>query len=273
MPANSPTISDLFVYPIKSCAGVRVKEVAIVPTGFEFDRNWMVVDADGNFVTQREYPTLALVRPELNGGMTLLAPDMEPLPVAINGGGEPVTITLFGEKHGAMSTTAAADAWFSKYLGGTFRLVKCDPSTFRKGGVQYPERDAAPTSFVDNYGILVISQASHAALNQKLPQAVPMNRFRPNLVVTGIDEHDEDYFTNARCGDVALRFVNPCFRCSLTSIDQQSATPGLDVLPTLSTYRYDEAVKGVKFGAYAAISGGVGSALHVDSDLDVDWSF
>jgi len=80
-----------------------------------------------------------------------------------------------------------------------------------------------------------------------------MNRFRPNIVVTGIEEHDEDYFTHARCGEVALRFVNPCFRCSLTSIDQQSATPGLDVLPVLSTYRYDEAAKGVKFGAYARL--------------------
>ncbi len=268
-----PTISDLFVYPIKSCSGVRMKEVAIVPTGFEFDRNWMVVDADGAFVTQREHPTLALVKPQLNGGIVLSAPGMEPLHLSANGGGEPLTITLFGEKHGAVATTADADAWFSKYLGGSFRLVKCDPAAQRLGGVQYPERDAAPTSFVDNYGVLVISQASHAALNQKLPQAVPMNRFRPNIVVTGVDEHEEDYFINARCGDVALRFVNPCFRCSLTSIDQQSATPGQDVLPTLSTYRYDEAAKGVKFGAYAAISGGVGSQLRVDSDLDVDWSF
>lgn len=268
-----PTISDLFVYPVKSCAGLRLKEVAIVPTGFAFDRNWMVVDADGNFVTQREHPKLALVKPQLNGGITLTAPDMEPLRVSANGGGEPVAITLFGEAHGAMSTTAEADAWFSRFLGGRFRLVKCDPAKLRKGGVQYPERDDAPTSFVDNYGVLVISQASHVALNQKLPQAVPMNRFRPNIVVAGVDEHEEDYFTNARCGDVGLRFINPCYRCSLTSIDQQSATPGLDVLPTLSTYRYDEAVKGVKFGAYAAISSGVGSALRVDSDLDVDWSF
>ncbi|HEX3506395.1 MAG TPA: MOSC N-terminal beta barrel domain-containing protein [Xanthobacteraceae bacterium] len=268
-----PTISDLFVYPVKSCSGIRMKEVSIVPTGFAFDRNWMVVDADGNFVTQREHPTLALVKPELNGGITLTAPDMEPLHVSANGGGEPVAVALFGETLSAASTTAEADAWFSKYLGGAFRLVKCDPAKLRKGGVQYPQRDDAPTSFVDNYGVLVISQASHAALNQKLPQAVPMNRFRPNIVVAGIDEHEEDYFTNARSGDVALRFINPCYRCSLTSIDQQSATPGLDVLPTLSTYRYDEAVKGVKFGAYAAISGGVGSELRVDSNLDVDWSF
>jgi uncharacterized protein YcbX len=268
-----PTISDLFVYPVKSCAGVRMKEVAIVPTGFAFDRNWMVVDGDGSFVTQREYPTLALVKPALNGGITLTAPEMEPLHVSADSVGEAVTIILFGEKCGAMATTPEADVWFSKYLGGKFRLVKCDPAILRKGGVQYPQRDDAPTSFVDNYGVLVISQASHASLNEKLPQAVPMNRFRPNIIVAGIGEHEEDYFTNARSGNVALRFVNPCYRCSLTSIDQQSATPGLDVLPTLSTYRYDEAVKGVKFGAYAAISGGVGSQLRVDSDLDVEWSF
>src|SRR5580698_5471014 len=92
---------------------------------------------------------------------------------------------------------------------------------------QKPMHGSAPTSFVDNYGILVISQASHTALNQKLAEAVPMNRFRPNIVVSGIDQHEEDYFTQARCGEVSLRFVNPCYRCSMTSIHQKSGTPGL----------------------------------------------
>jgi uncharacterized protein YcbX len=269
-----PKIAELFVYPVKSCAGVHMDEVSIVPTGFEFDRNWMVVDDTGTFVTQREHPKLALVKPEFaNGGIILSAPGMTPLHVSANGVGGAIAISLFGETHEALSANAEADSWFSTYLGGPFRLAKCDARALRKGGVQYPERDAAPTSFVDNYGILVISEASHAALNQKLPQAVPMNRFRPNIVVTGVDEHDEDYFTNARCGEVALRFVNPCFRCSLTSIDQASGTQGLEVLPVLTTYRYDDAAKGVKFGAYAAVSAGVGSHLHVDSDLDVDWNF
>jgi uncharacterized protein len=269
-----PKIASLFVYPIKSCAAVRMKEVAIVPTGFAFDRNWMVVDAQGAFVTQREHPKLALVKPEFaNGGMILSAPGMNPLHLSANGGGASITITLFGESHEALDSDVAADAWFSEYLGAPFRLAKCDPRTLRKGGVQYPERDAAPTSFVDNYGILVISEASHVALNQKLPEAVPINRFRPNIVVSGVDEHDEDYFTNARCGEVALRFVNPCFRCSLTSIDQAIGAPGLEVLPVLTTYRYDDAAKGVKFGAYAAISGGVGAQLRADADLEVDWNF
>lgn len=269
-----PKIAELFVYPVKSCAGVCMDEVAIVPTGFEFDRNWMVIDDGATFVTQREHPKLALVKPQFaNGGLILNAPGIEPLHLSANGSGEPLSISLFGETHQALSTNAAADAWFSKYLGGLFRLVKCDPAALRKGGVQYPERDAAPTSFVDNYGILVISEASRNALNNKLSEAVPMNRFRPNLVVSGTDEHDEDYFTNARCGDVALRFVNPCYRCSMTSIDQTIGAPGLEVLPVLTTYRYDDAVKGVKFGNYAAVSGGVGSRLRVNSDLEVDWNF
>ena len=269
-----PKIAELFVYPVKSCAGVRMDEVSIVPTGFEFDRNWMVIDGSGTFVTQREHSKLALVKPEFaNGGLILSAPGMEPLHIYADGNGGPTKISLFGETHEALSTNAEADTWFSTYLGGAFKLAKCDPRTLRKGGVQYPERDAAPTSFVDNYGVLVISEASHAALNQRLSEAVPMNRFRPNIVVSGVDEHDEDYFTNARCGDVALRFVNPCYRCSMTSIDQKIGAPGLEVLPVLSTYRYDDAVKGVKFGNYAAVSGGVGARLQVDSDLDVEWNF
>jgi uncharacterized protein len=269
-----PKIAELIVYPVKSCAGVSVDEVAVVSTGFEFDRNWMVVDDSGTFVTQREYPKLALVKPQFgNGGLILNAPDMEPLHVPANGGSESLAISLFGEALPALSTNATADAWFSKYLGGQFRLAKCDPATLRKGGVQYPERDEAPTSFVDNYGVLVVSEASHAALNQKLSEAVPMNRFRPNIIVSGVEEHEEDYFTNARCGEVALRFINPCYRCSMTSIDQKLGAPGLEVLPALTTYRYDDAVKGVKFGNYAAVSGGVGERLHVNSDLDVDWNF
>ena len=269
-----PKISDLFVYPVKSCAAVRMEQVVIVPTGFEHDRNWMVVDADGAFVTQRERPSLALVTPQVgDDGIVLQAPGMEPLDLPAEAAGAPITVTLFGETQPAIAASAAADDWFSRYLGGRFRLVRCDPHVLRPGGVQYPARDAAPTSFVDNYGVLVISQASYAALNRKLPHAVPMNRFRPNIVVTGVEDHEEDYITLARCGDVALRFVNPCFRCSLTAIDQQNGMPGLDPLPVLSTYRYDEAAKGVKFGAYAAISGGVGDRLLVGAELDVDWSF
>jgi uncharacterized protein len=269
-----PRISELFVYPVKSCAAIGMSEVSIVPTGFEYDRNWMIVDGDGAFVTQREQPSLALVAPQIGeSGLRLQAPGMAPLDLPADDGGGPVMVTLFGESHRAIATNAAADAWVSRYLDGPFRLVRCDPRTLRLGGVQYPERDAAPTSFVDNYGVLVISQASHTALNRKLPEAVPMNRFRPNIVLSGVEDHDEDYITHARCGEVALRFINPCFRCNLTSIDQQIGRPGFDPLPVLATYRYDEAAKGVKFGAYAAISQGIGGRLHVGCDIEVDWSF
>ena len=154
-------------------------------------------------------------------------PGMTPLHVSANGVGGPIAISLFGETHEALSRQCRrpmhGSATISADRSGSPNAIR---PRLRKGGVQYPERDAAPTSFVDNYGILVISEASHAALNQKLPQAVPMNRFRPNIVVSGVDEHEEDYFTNVRCGEVALRFINPCFRCSLTSIDQKSGDAG-----------------------------------------------
>ena len=228
----------------------------------------------GTFVTQREHPKLALVKPEFaNGGLILNAPGMEPLHVSANGAGGRSPLRCSAKITRRCRQIRPPMRGSANISAGRSGSPNATPKTLRKGGVQYPERDAAPTSFVDNYGVLVISEASHAALNQKLPQAVPMNRFRPNIVVSGVDEHEEDYFTNARCGDVALRFVNPCYRCSMTSIDQKIGAPGLDVLPVLSTYRYDDAVKGVKFGAYAAVNGGVGAQLRVDSDLDVDWNF
>jgi len=120
-----PKIAELFVYPVKSCAGVHMDEVSIVPTGFKFDRNWMVVDDTGTFVTQREHPKLALVKPEFaNGGIILSAPGMTPLHVSANGPGGPIAISLFGETHEALSANAEADTWFSTYLGGPFRLAK-----------------------------------------------------------------------------------------------------------------------------------------------------
>lgn len=269
-----PKIADLFVYPVKSCSAVRLEEASLTATGFEYDRNWMVVDERGVFFTQRENPKLALVTPSIEGDHLVLdAPGMSPIHVPLQTSGEEAEVTIFDESYPAHSTTAEADAWFSGYLGGVFRLVRHKPEATRLGGVQYPERDPSPTRFVDNYGILVISQASHEALNKRLPSPIPLDRFRPNIVMSGVDEHEEDYFKVARHGDVALRFVNPCFRCNMTSIDQQAGQASFDPLPTLATYRYDEASKGVKFGAYAAVGGGIGRSLRRGDEFEIEWSF
>jgi uncharacterized protein YcbX len=269
-----PKICDLFIYPVKSCAALRMEEALLAPTGFEYDRNWMVVDERGDFLTQRENPRLALVRPSLEGDVLVLeAPGMSRLRVPYETSGEEIEATIFGESYPAYSTGVEANAWFSSYLEGDFKLVRHKAEATRLGGVQYPERDPSPTRFVDNYGILVISQASHEALNRRLPSPIPLNRFRPNVVVSGVGEYEEDYFTTARRGDAALRFVNPCFRCNMTSLDQETGKVSFDPLPILATYRFDEASKGVKFGAYAAVAGGIGQSLRRGDELEIEWSF
>jgi uncharacterized protein YcbX len=268
-----PTIAEIFVYPVKSCAAVSLDEVQLVPTGFEYDRNWMIVDKNGHFVTQREHPELALVRPSVeNGALTLEAPSMPMITVPVDKS-DRTEVTIFGECFPAYSCAPEANRWFSGYLKGDFKLVRDDPDVSRPGGVQYPTRDSSPTRFVDNYGVLVISQASHEALNERLPAPIPLNRFRPNLVLSGVEEHDEDYITTARRDDVVLRFVNPCFRCNMTSISQETGEKSLDPLPVLATYRFDEAFNGVKFGAYASVIAGFGRTLGRGNKLEVEWSF
>ncbi|MGY3484658.1 uncharacterized protein YcbX [Bradyrhizobium sp. USDA 4011] len=266
-------IKDLFVYPIKSCKGIRVSEIELSRTGFLGDRNWMIVDEAGVFVTQREYPKLALVEPTLSeSNLTLNAPGMTTLVIPRQA---PATrsreVELFGEKMPSLFAGDEPSKWFGEYLGGNFQFVCRDPGFLRKGGVQYPSRDEAPTSFVDNYGILVISEASRNDLNKRLVTGVPMNRFRPNIVIEGVDAYGEDYFARARVDDITLRFVDVCYRCNMTTIDQEKAEFGQEPLQTLGRYRGSKA--GVRFGSYAAVAGGVGKKLTAGSSLEIALNF
>ena len=266
-------IKDLYVYPVKSCKGVRVKEIELATTGFVDDRGWMVVDKSGVFVSQRDLPRLALVEPRVHRDrLSLVAPDMPELvvPRTVDDATR-VDVELFGERISSLSAGEEASKWFGRCLGGDYHLVACDPSFVRKGGVQYPTRDEAPTSFVDNYGILVISEASRDDLNRRLVSGVPMNRFRPNIVIEGVDPYGEDYFTAASTEDVTLRFIDVCYRCNMTTIDQDRAAFGQEPLLTLGRYRSSKA--GVRFGNYAAVGAGVGKFLHVGSPLNVALNF
>jgi uncharacterized protein YcbX len=266
-------IKDLYVYPVKSCKGVRVDEIRLSPTGFLGDRNWMVIDEQGVFVSQREQPRLALVEPKLmDDTLTLHASGMPELVMSREANdGERTEVELFGEKISALAAGGEASSWFSQYLGGDYRVVTCDPEFLRKGGVQYPSRDEAPTSFVDNYGILVISEASREDLNRRLVSGVPMNRFRPNIVVEGVDPYGEDYFASASTTDVTLRFIDICYRCNLTTIDQEKAEFGQEPLQTMGRYRNSKV--GVRFGNYAAVAGGIGKTLRAGSPLEIALNF
>lgn len=271
---SSMSIKHLFYYPVKSCAGIEVAEAEVVASGLLHDRRWMVVDEAGMFVTQRERPALALVRPRVEKGMLFLsAPLAADCAVPIDDRGQQIEVEIFGERYLARTVSREADEWFSEYFHAPHRLVAFDDDVVRQGGVQYPSRDPAPTLFPDNYGLLVVSEASLSDLNKRLPEGVPFNRFRPNVVVGGLQAYQEDYLSKINADECELRFVDLCFRCNLTTIDQNTAEFGDEPLRTLMSYRMESKTSGVKFGAYFSVVGGKAGRLRVGSPMDVTWSF
>ena len=264
-----PTICSITVYPLKSAAGITLQEAEVTASGLANDREWMVLDDNNTYVSQREFSKLALVQPALKDGeLWLSAPQMSAIAVPAVPG-TPVACSLFGEECRAFTTSPAIDGWISNYLGVKASIVSRDRGFLRKGGVQYPERDDRPTSFVDNYGILIISQASLDDLNTRLDEPVPMNRFRPNIVIDGIGAYDEEEAGGFFSENVTLSLTNVCTRCVIPNIDQSTASVGREPFKTLSGFRFDDGYRGVRFGAYAAVASGTGLKLRVGSPIEI----
>jgi uncharacterized protein YcbX len=266
---QSVTVSALNVYPVKSCAGVSVTEALLIETGLEFDRAWMVVDAQGSFVTQRELPRMALIQPTLKHlEVVLRAPGMLALHLAIDGVEEPVRVKVWNDEVAAYDMGDLAAQWFSDFLGQPLRLVRFDPEQKRLSNKTWTGDIDAEVAFNDGFSILVISEASLAELNQKLKVPVTMARFRPNLVLSGLDAHGEDHLDEIRIdtpeGPVRLKLVKPCPRCPIPNVDPLTGEPGVEPGDTLSTYRADPRVDGaITFGMNAVIVEGIECGLRV----------
>jgi uncharacterized protein YcbX len=267
------TISELNVYPVKSCRGMALPEARLHDTGLADDRHWMLVRPNGRFVTQRELPRMALISTQVDAdALTLGAPYMANLRVARHGAGEsrPVTVWKFDGR--GIDCGEAAAAWVSQYLETPLRLVRFDTDAPRVCSAEWTGETRAVTEFSDGYPILVISRASLADLNSRLPKALPMERFRPNLVIDGIDAYGEDRIHELRAGPITLRIVKPCSRCSITTTDQQQgAVDGVEPLQTLKEYRFDKRLRGVAFGQNVIVVSGVGERLSVGQRFEVRW--
>ena len=269
--------SALNVYPIKSCAGVAVNEVLLIETGFEFDRAWMIVDEHNRFVTQRELPRMALVRPTLRSyDMVLRAPGMLALHVQLDAVETPTRVTVWKDEVAAYDMGDLCAQWFSDFLGRKLRMVRFDPEHKRLSNRQWTGDIEAENAFSDGYPILVASNAGLDEVNRRLQAAghapVTMARFRPNLVIDGIEEtldaHAEDHFDEIRFetpeGPVRLKLVKPCARCPIPDIDPDTAEPGHVVGDVLAAYRADQRVDGaLTFGMNAVIVEGIERALQV----------
>jgi len=233
-------VSALYVYPIKSCRGIRVQEWPIVARGFVADRRWMIVDASGQFVTQRELPQLALVGTALEGEkLRLTAPGRPELVLPLmHDSGESREVQVWQDRAVGVAH-ALGSAWFSDYLGAPHELVYMPEHHHRQVN---PAR-AKPSdivSFADAYPFLVISEASLADLNARLEVPITMERFRPNIVISGTEPFAEDSYARVRIGEIAFRGPKRCERCVVTTIDPITGEGGKEPLRTLAKYRLDD---------------------------------
>jgi len=275
-------IARLFVYPVKSCAGVELQEAELTETGLDLDRAWMVVDEQGAFVTQRELPRMALIKPQLKQyEVVLRAPGMLALHLQIDTVEAPVKVRVWKDEVAAYDMGDVAAQWFSDFLGRKLRLVRFDPEHKRLSNTEWTGGAEALNQFSDGYPLLVIGDGSLAQLNDKLAQAghgpVGIERFRPNIVLGGLEPHDEDRVELLRIAadePVQLRPVKPCPRCPIPDIDPATAQSSPEVSTALRGYRADARVNGaITFGMNAITAQGLGVKLRVGQPVEADLSF
>ncbi|MEV6124035.1 MOSC N-terminal beta barrel domain-containing protein [Streptomyces sp. NPDC052077] len=240
-------VQSIHVHPVKALRSVPLQEAVVEPWGLAGDRRWMLVDDGGRVVTQRERPRLALAAAELlpGGGIRLSAPGLEPLTVPVPKAAETVPVHIFRDTLEAVPAEAPeAHAWCSAHLGTDVRLVHMDdPATRRQVDPAY-SRPGETVTFADGFPLLVTTTASLDALNAMIAGGdrpaegpLPMNRFRPNLVLSGTEAWAEDGWTRIAVGELVARVAKPCGRCVVTTTDQDTAARGKEPLRSLARHR------------------------------------
>lgn len=275
-------IASIFLYPLKGAAGIPVDAAEVRVTGLArggvADREWMAVDRSGRFVSQREVPRLALVRPAIEDGRVVLrAPGLAPIALAADTSGPAREVVVWSSQVRGFDAGDEAARWLSSVIASDVRIVRFDPSLPRYSNREYAGDSGAQVRYADGYPVLVIGQASLDELNARLAARgrapVPMNRFRPNLVLDGLEPHEEDLLATIAIGEVVLKPVKPCTRCQVTTVDQASAATGAEPLATLSTYRRDDRYAGITFGTNAIVVAGAGRTLAAGSAARCELAF
>jgi len=279
------TVTELLLYPIKSCAGLSVPEATLALDGLSaggvHDREWMVVTREGLFLTQREYPRMATIAPRVEGDVLVVeAPGLSPirLPLAHAPAAPAIEVLIWDDHVLAADCGDEAAAWFADAVGAPCRLVRFRPDVVRPKISPWTGGLPAAARFSDGYPILLIGQSSLDDLNARLAKAgraaLPMNRFRPNVVVEGIDAFEEDFVETFSDGEINLRPVKPCARCPIPSVDQATGIPGPDPLDILQTYRANARMDGaVTMGMNVIVQDGIGRTLRVGQELNAELAF
>jgi hypothetical protein len=259
----SVVIGGLFVYPVKSAAGIPLESARLGACGLQHDREWMIVDEAGRGITQRDESRLALLRIALDATSLRMAnPQGEGPVIALDHQGKRVSAQVWGTNCDAFDAGPEVSAFLSQWLGRPLRMVRFDPSGRRLSNQEWTAGREVPNFFSDGYPLLVLSRASIEDLGARVGRELPVNRFRPNVLLDGVAAYAEDNATRLQAGRVTLALTKACIRCIITTIDQATGTSqDQEPVATLKLYRYDKALHGVAFGRNAYALGGVGESL------------
>lgn len=233
-------VQELFIYPVKSLSGIRVARAEALQRGFKFDRRWMLIDQTGRFITQRTEPRLALLQTEVSDTTILVNHKKFPeqkteIPLSVNAL-EKIAVSIWDDEVEAVHLGNEIDSWFSNILQQVCKLVYMPENGIRPVDERYAAH-GEQVGFADAFPYLLIGQSSLDDLNKRLVYPVPMNRFRPNIVITGSTAFEEDTWEEITIGPVHFKMAKPCSRCMLTTIDQDTGIGGKEPLNTLGKYR------------------------------------
>lgn len=267
-------IGGLFVYPVKGCRGIAVESAVLGERGLGGDRRWMIVTPDGRFLTQREIPSMARIRPEPRDGTLVLRHGAETVELPDSQTGEAMEVRIWRDTVQALRPDPAIDAALSSWLGREVRLVRFDEQQRRPCDPAFAPEDSH-TAFADGFPLLVVTGASLAALNDALAgrgaEPVPMSRFRPSIVVEGTAPGSEDgHRWLTLQGVAAVELVKPCDRCVVTTTDQESGVrTGPEPMATLKAVRRNPRTGGAWFGQNGVphLPGGTAVRLHVGQQV------
>ncbi|MCF2486760.1 MOSC domain-containing protein [Dyadobacter sp. CY347] len=233
-------LSEIWIYPVKSLGGIRLKEAKTENKGLQYDRRWLIIDDNNTFITQRVFHQMALIDVSLeqdglkiferNDPQNSITAAYEPV------SGENLTVKIWDDLAEAVTVSDEADQWLSAQIGQNVRLVMMPESTERKADPKYA-KNGEIVSFADGYPFLVISQASLDDLNTRLQEPISMVRFRPNFVISETAPFEEDQWKRIRIGELDFEIVKPCARCVLTTVDPATGQKGPEPLKTLASYR------------------------------------
>jgi uncharacterized protein len=238
MPHNNFQLSGMYIYPVKSLAGIQVSSWPVVEVGFKYDRQWMLIDSNQQFLSQRVLPRMALINTATTDQhINLSAPGMDDLSLLLMpSGGEVTRSTIWHDQVDTIAVSVEADQWFSQFLQTDCRLVYLPQNSIRPVNPDFA-RSKDQTALSDGFPFLLIGESSLTALNQAMRMELTMNRFRPNLVISGCDSFAEDSWREITIGNIGFRLPKPCSRCSVPTINPETGETGKEPLTTLNRLR------------------------------------